>query len=152
MRQAARPQLAPEVESPWHGYIDQWIAAADMPIFVRTAKTAARSLERGCWIERHGRRIIRCDNSPAQWIFRYGYECPDASFEALRSAFEKREVPVAMVITKAACAHPRFMHFPSLGQMGINHLGWELSHRQCDCKPALGAPPYTNSKRTLDCS
>jgi hypothetical protein len=106
MNSDLRPRLEPEVEARWNGYIEQWIQTQDLPLFVRVGK--GKDFEKGCSISPHGRILIRCDNSPAQWIFRLALDKPDLQFADLRAAWESRTIPFGMVISLTASKRPEF--------------------------------------------
>jgi len=127
MKDDLRPRLNPIVEARWDGYIEQWVTTPDLPLFVRVGK--GDGFEKGCSISRHGRMLIRCDNSPAKWIFRRAYENPALTFDDLRNAWERKEIPVALVVTGAARKKESFIGLPSLRRNGVGD-GWELSHRR----------------------
>ena len=128
MQDASRPTIARDVEQRWDRYVDQWIATPELPLFVRVTK--GDGFEKGCSVVRHGRTLIRCDNSPAKWIFRLAYERPDLRFEEFASYWHNRWIPVAMVITRAARCNQSFAGLPALGHRGVGDEGWELSHRR----------------------
>jgi hypothetical protein len=129
MKHPMRPCLNAETEKRWDGHIAQWILTPDLPLFVRCSG-GKPAWEKGCRRMCEGRILIRCDNSPAQWIFRYACDAPDTSFEELKAAWELGQIPVAMVPPRVAVRQPDEVDPPALSKRGVNHLGWELSHRQ----------------------
>ena len=129
MKHPIRPCLDAETEKRWDGYIEQWILTPDLPLFVR-GSGGKQAWDKGCRRMCDGRVLIRCDNSPAQWIFRHAFDAPGTRFEELKAAWELGQIPVAMVPIRVAARQPDEVDPPALGKRGVNHLGWELSHRQ----------------------
>lgn len=119
----ARPRVMREVLIAWDVLLDEWIAAPDIPLFVRKAKDNRGSL----LTHTNGRAIIPTDNSPAHWSIGLAHAgiCP--TLDEVREMFARDAIPVAMVISRAEKECARFRCTRG-STKNPNQLGWKVAH------------------------
>lgn len=121
----SRPQPSARVVAHWSELLVAWVAADDLPLFVRK-----HSNNRGSVVfHKSGRSLVPCDNSPAHWAYVMASkgECP--SLQDIRALLAKDEIPVAMIqktvekpTAKYHCTLPK--------KFNVNEYGWKLAHIQ----------------------
>jgi hypothetical protein len=121
----SRPRPSAYAVAHWAGLLAAWVAADDLPLFVRK-----HSSNRGSVVSHSsGRPLVPCDNSPAHWayVMASNGECP--SLDDIRARLAKDEIPVAMIqkvvekpSAKYHCTLPR--------KFNVNEYGWKLAHIQ----------------------
>jgi hypothetical protein len=120
---ALRPQPTTEVVAQWSNLLAEWIAADDIPIFVRKSSDNRGSVV----VHESGRSIIPCDNSPAHWAYIKALreECP--SLDEVRALLANDAIPVAMIqkAKEKPCAR---YHCTRPKNFNVNEFGWKLAH------------------------
>jgi len=89
----SRPCPSASAIAHWSELLAAWVAADDLPLFVRK-----HSNNRGSLVSHSsGRSLVPCDNSPAHWayVMASNGECP--SLQDIRALFVKDAIPVAMI-------------------------------------------------------
>lgn len=118
-----RPRIDSAVLRYWDSLLDEWVAATDLPLFVRKAKN-----NRGHELtHRSGRTLVPTDNSPAHWSVLAAFSGLLPTLDDLRSLLRRDEIPVAMVIKRSEKEGARYRctrgSFPN-----PNELGWKVAH------------------------
>lgn len=118
-----RPRVAPEVLAHWDGLLDAWIAADDLPLYVR------KSSENRGHALRHvsGRTIVPTDNSPAQWSCVLALQGGTPSLDDIRELVAADRIPVAMVLKRTEKEGARYRCSRS-PVPNPNTLGWKVAH------------------------
>lgn len=118
-----RPRVDSSVSRHWDTLLDQWVAAPDLPLFVRKAKD-----NRGhALAHSSGRVIVPTDNSPAHWSIVSAHLGLLPTLDDVRALFAADQIPVAMVISRAEKAGARFRCTRS-SVPNPNALGWKVAH------------------------
>jgi hypothetical protein len=74
-----------------------------------------------------GRKIVRADNSPAQWAFSRALGDRRYTLEAIRLFLERDDIPYAHATRKAEMAQMNFKRTLSASD-NVNKHGWKLCH------------------------
>ena len=110
------------VRSRWQHLLHEWELEEDIPLLVRKA-----SKERGSVvIHESGRKLVRCDNSPAQWGCWLAVAGRTPSIAQVREWFERDEIPVAMAFEREE--RKKAQYRCPLGKYSVNERGWKLCH------------------------
>lgn len=107
----------------WDGLLDAWVAAEDLPLYVRKA-----SNNRGHAL-RHpsGRVVVPTDNSPAHWSSVLAFQGAKPTLDDVRRLVQEDRVPVAMVISRAEKEGATYRC--TRGDVpNPNQLGWKVAH------------------------
>jgi len=118
-----RPRVAPDVLRHWDALLDAWVAADDLPLYVRKA-----SENRGHALKHvSGRIIVPTDNSPAHWSCVVAHQGGKPSLDEIRELIAVDCIPVAMVFkkTEKEGAIYRCSRSPVPNP---NTLGWKVAH------------------------
>lgn len=118
-----RPRIEPAVIRHWDALLDLWIAASDLPLFVRKAKDN-RGHE---LLHSSGRVIVPTDNSPAHWSVVSAHLGLMPTLDDVRALLANDEIPVAMVISRLEKGAARYKC--TRGSIpNPNTLGWKVAH------------------------
>ncbi len=118
-----RPSISADVIEHWSELLDAWVAADDLPLFVRK-----HSNNRGFVVQHStGRLLVPCDNSPAHWAYAMALNGERPSLQDIRNFFAQDEIPVAM-IQKAKEKADAAYHCTRPGKFNLNEYGWKLAH------------------------
>lgn len=122
-----RPQPSVGVVHQWTELIDEWVATSRLPLLVR--KTV-RGIDKGAVVwHQSGRKLVFCDNSPAQWVFTKAMrgECP--SLGEVVQLIEADQIPICMIERKIPTGKPEFRcALSKLPHSSVNEMGWKLAH------------------------
>jgi len=121
----SRPRPSVNVIAYWSELLAAWVAADDLPLFVRK-----HSNNRGSVVSHSsGRLLVPCDNSPAHWayVMASNGECP--TLQDIRMFFAKDAIPIAM-IQKAVEKSAAKYHCTLTRRFNVNEYGWKLAHIQ----------------------
>ncbi len=117
-----RPCVASNMMARWDRLIAKWIAAKDLPLFVRYTRA-----QRGCPLaHQSGRSLVPCDNSAAHWAYALALRgvCPTLA-EIKRMVSDDR-IPVAMTLKRTE--RERAKHTCTKQPTNLNKLGWKVCH------------------------
>lgn len=118
------PYVEPQVAHAWSRLLDAWVSDPELPLLVRKS-----SLVRGSEvIHATGRRIIPCDNAPAQWVCNLAVRGETPSIEDIKTGFESDAIPVSFA--HKANEKERRKYHCTLGKFSVNKAGWKLCHIQ----------------------
>jgi hypothetical protein len=118
----SRLRVSKETVEHWDRLIEAWIAAEDMPLFVRKSDG-----NRGSLLTHHtGRHLVPTDNTPANWVFGLAIEDVRPTLDNIRCMLKADQIPVAMAykakekqVAQFKCTtHPR----------NLNLFGWKICH------------------------
>jgi hypothetical protein len=94
----------------------------DLPILVRKGSSVRGSEI----VHSSGRRIIPCDNSPAQWAFNLAYCGKVPTTNEIKEMFSSDRVPISFSHKKAGKSQRRY--HCTLGKFTVNKKKWKLCH------------------------
>ena len=119
-----RPKLPWATKAHWDTLLNEWMAS-DLPLAIRKSSGV-----RGSMVSHSsGRRLVVCDNSPAQWAFSRAYEGHLYSLDDIRALLEADKLPFTFATKTAEKPHMCYrctLRPPdSLGKRG-----WKLCHMQ----------------------
>lgn len=117
-----RPRPESDVIRAWDQLIADWIDAEDLPLLVRKSHGA---IEKGSvTAHQSGRPLVRCDNSPAHWVFCLAMNGRNLSLAEVRSLLERDHVPISKLPTSSTykCSLRR------CPESDVNQSGWKLAH------------------------
>lgn len=122
-KSALRPQPPTHIVEQWANLLAEWVAADDMPLFVRKSSCSRGSVV----VHESGRSLVPCDNSPAHWAYIKALreECP--SLGEVKTLLANDDIPVAM-IQKAKEKPSSQYHCILPKNFNINEFGWKLAH------------------------
>ena len=112
------------VRARWQQLLDEWELEEDIPLLVR--KGVASKGRGAVVIHESGRRLVRCDNSPAQWGCWLAVAGRTPSIAQVRESFERDEIPVAMAFAREEREQAQYRC--RLGKYSVNERGWKLCH------------------------
>ena len=119
-----RPRIPSEVKQSWDQLLSAWIDS-DLPLVIRKS-AGVRGAE---IVHKTGRRLIICDNSPAQWAFARAFSGARYSLSDIRELLAKDSIPFAFA-TKSAEKHRMTYKCTLSAKDNVNKLGWKLCHMQ----------------------
>ena len=119
----ARPRIEPAVSRHWDALLDEWVAAPDLPLFVRKYKD-----NRGHEL-RHssGRIVVPTDNSPAHWSVVSAHLGLLMTLDDVRALLAADQIPVAMAFSRVEKEAARYRCTRS-SIPNPNALGWKVAH------------------------
>jgi len=116
------PCIEPQIEHSWSRLLDEWVADKNLPLLVRKS-----SLVRGSEvIHATGRKIVPCDNAPAQWSCNLAVQGLVPTLAEIKAWFLDDAIPVSFA-HKAKEKERRKYHC-TLGKFSVNKAGWKLCH------------------------
>ena len=116
------PKVDPQISKGWQRLLNEWAEDASLPLLVRKG-----SLVRGSEL-RHssGRKVVPCDNSPAQWACYLALTGNVPTCAEIRKWFSNDLIPVSFANKKTE-ANLRRYHC-TLGSYTVNKARWKLCH------------------------
>lgn len=117
-----RPRLLPEVKVRWKLLVAAWIDS-ELPLVVRKSGEIRGATS----THNSGRRLVFCDNSPAQWTFSRALEGETYSIDKIRSMLERDEIPFSYVVKRTEKPEIRYQCTLSKRD-NLNTKGWKLCH------------------------
>ena len=116
------PYIKPAVERSWSHLLEAWVAEPELPLLVRKS-----SMVRGSEVlHASGRKIVPCDNAPAQWACNLAVQGCVPTIEAIKAGFENDTIPVSFA--HKATEKERRKYHCTLGKFSVNKAGWKLCH------------------------
>jgi len=116
------PRIKPGIEHSWARLLDEWVADQNLPLLVRKS-----SLVRGSEvIHSTGRKIVPCDNAPAQWACNLAFQGSVPTLAEVKAWFLDDSIPVSFA-HKSNEKEQRKYHC-TLGKFSVNKAGWKLCH------------------------
>jgi hypothetical protein len=123
----ARPRISAEAVAHWETIIEQWIAARDLPLFVRRW---GREEARGQIVKHSsGREVVPSDNSLAHWVFVSAFDNDRPTLADIRQLIERRELPVALALRASERVGCEFKGGKNL-RASPRELGWRVCHKE----------------------
>jgi len=119
------PTISSEVKDGWRALIKSWEEDETLPLLIRKS-SAVRGSELIHSIT--GRRLVPCDNSPAQWACHLAISGIVPSVEEVKDGFLNDRIPVSFALR--AEQRQRRKYHCTLGGYTINKAGWKLCHVQ----------------------
>lgn len=116
------PQIPQQTLSGWNDLVNAWIEDEELPLLIRKG-SAVRGSE---IVHVSGRRIVPCDNSPAQWAFSVALSGEVPSVQDIRRLFASDKIPVAFA--HKSNEKPLRRYHCTLGPFTVNKKGWKLCH------------------------
>ncbi|NTV47715.1 MAG: hypothetical protein HGB11_14620 [Chlorobiales bacterium] len=121
----SRPCLQAIAVAHWSELLAAWVAADDLPLFVRK-----HSNNRGSILAHStGRTLVPCDNSPAHWAYVMASNGACPSLQDIRALLAEDAIPIAM-IQKAVEKPSAQYHCTLARRFNVNDYGWKLAHIQ----------------------
>jgi hypothetical protein len=127
----ARPRISNDRQAKWGSFIEEWIEADDIPLFVRKGK------DKGAVHVNAGRKFIVTDNSPAQWVYSEASEKDPPTLDAVRNSFLRTEdsslkvqeiIPIALVLSTEHSRESERYKKALSRETDVNSKGWKLAH------------------------
>ena len=116
------PKVPRQTASRWASLLNKWMDDDDLPILVRKGSAVRGSEITHC----SGRKIVPCDNSPAQWAYSLAIDGEVPTIDSLRHGFSSDSIPVSFAHRKEERAHRRY--HCTLGKFTVNKKKWKLCH------------------------
>lgn len=117
-----RPKIESTVAAQWDQLLQEWANDRQLPLLVRK-----NALVRGSEINHvTGRKIVPCDNTPAQWACGLALRGHVPSIPEIRKQLSEDSLPVSFAHKKAEKEMRRY--HCTLGKHTINKNGWKLCH------------------------
>ncbi len=110
------------VRTRWKKLLDEWEVAQDIPLLVRKG-SGRRGSE---VVHESGRKLVLCDNSPAQWGCWLAVGGRTPSVAQVREWFDCDAIPVAMALGAEERKQARYQC--PLREYSVNLHGWKLCH------------------------
>ena len=112
------------VRAQWKKLLHEWELEEDIPLLVR--KDVASKRRGSVVFHESGRRLVRCDNSPAQWGCWLAVAGRTPSIAQVRESFARDEIPVAIAFAREERQQAQYRCH--LGKYSVNERGWKLCH------------------------
>ena len=109
----------------WDTLITQWSQTPDLPLLIRKP-----SAGRGQFLHHpSGRILVPVDNSPPHWSFLLALQGETPDLDAVRTALNNDQIPVAMILKKKEVEQAQLKHTRTKSE-NLNSAGWKLAHIQ----------------------
>lgn len=136
----SRLRVSKETIEHWDHLIETWIAADDLPLFVRKSDG-----NRGSLLTHHtGRPLVPTDNSPAHWVYALALGDVRPTLDSIRCMLKADQIPIAMILD-AKKGEKAAAKFKCTKQpVNLNTFGWKICHVDkvgLNVKTALEAIP-----------
>ncbi len=116
------PKVKQGVAKQWAILLNDWKNDKALPLLVRKG-SAVRGSE---IVHASGRKIVPCDNSPAQWAYSLAMSGEVPTIEGLIDGFAADRIPVSFAHKKEEKGHRRY--HCTLGAFTVNKKKWKLCH------------------------
>lgn len=116
------PRVTGRAATSWTRLLRLWADDPGIPLLVRKGSSI-----RGSEIcHSSGRKIVPCDNSPAQWAYNLAIQGKVPSMGEIKRDFASDRIPVSFAHRKNEKKHRRY--HCTLGSHTVNKKKWKLCH------------------------
>ncbi len=117
-----RPRVNEDVKRQWDGLVQAW-SESDLPLAIRKGGGVRGRVV----LHRTGRKLVICDNSPAQWAFNRAFCGLKYGLDDIAELIRRDEIPFAYA-TKTSEKEMMTLKCTLRQGDNINKCGWKLCH------------------------